>query len=180
MSELERVPPGGSPELGLINWIVSRIAARRIRVPEMHLFTVVGQHRWLFRAFLVYSGYLLNLGSLSKRDKELVILRVGRLRGSEYELQQHRRLARSRGVDTALQDKVFAGPEAEGLGTRDRFLLQAVDEFITDRDVSDATFESLSAHFNRRQIIELCALAGHYDAIAGILAVLRVPMDFPD
>ena len=31
-----------------------------------------------------------------------------------------------------------------------------------------------------QQMIEFCALATNYDAIAAILAALRVPMDFPD
>lgn len=180
MGALERVPAGGRRELGLVNWMISRLAARSIRAPQMHLFTVLGQHRLLLLSFLPYSGLLLNWGKLPKSDKELVILRVGHLRGSQYELQQHRRLARSRGVDTALQERIFDGPDADGLSERQRVLLRATDEFVNDRDLSDATFAALTDHLSRLQIIELCALAGHYDAIAGILASLRVPMDFPD
>lgn len=180
MSALERIPPGGRRELGLVNWAISRIAARSIRAPEMHLFTVLGRHRLLFLSFLPYSGMLLNWGKLTKQDKELVILRVGHLRGSEYELQQHRRLARSRGLDNALQQRIFAGPDADGLTERQRTLIRAVDEFVTRRDMSDETFAAVQAHLTEAQIIEFCALAGHYDAIAGILATLRVPMDFPD
>ena len=176
----QRIPPGGRRELGLLNWGISRVAARSIRAPQMHLFTTLGQHKLLFLSFLPYSGVLLNWGKLPKRDKELVILRVGHLRGSEYELQQHRRLARSRGLDAALQDKIFAGPTTPGLTERQRVLLTAVDEFVLDRDITDATFAELSAHLSRQQIIEFCALAGHYDTIAAILTTLRVPMDFPD
>lgn len=180
MNEIARIPPGGRQELGLINWAISRIAARKVRAPHMHLFEVLGYHKMLFWTFLPYAGQLLNKGKLPKTDTELIILRVGHLRGSEYELQQHRRLARSRGVDDALQEKIFAGPNAEGLTGRQRVLLQSVDEFTTDRNVSDATYAELSSHLTREQIIEFCALAGHYDTIAGILATLRVPMDFPD
>jgi alkylhydroperoxidase family enzyme len=176
----QRIPPGGRRELGLLNWGISRVAARSIRAPQMHLFTTLGQHKLLFLAFLPYSGALLNWGKLPKRDKELVILRVGHLRDSEYELQQHRRLARSRGLDKALQDRIFAGPDAEGLTGRQRALLIATDEFVLQRDLSDSTFGILSSHLSREQIIEFCALAAHYDAIAAILAALRVPMDFPD
>ena len=179
----ERIGPGGRRELGLVNWAISRVAARSIRAPEMHLFTTLGRHRLLFLSFLPYSGLLLNWGKLSKQDKELVILRVGHLRSSEYELQQHRRLARSRGLDTATQQRIFAGPDgpdAGALSPRQLALLRAVDEFIGDRDLSDATYCALRAHLTAEQIIEFCALAGHYDAIAAILATLRVPMDFPD
>lgn len=180
MSAVQRIPAGGWRELGLLNWVICRLAARSIRAPQMHLFTTLGRHRLLFLAFLPYSGVLLNWGKLPKVDKELVILRVGHLRRSEYELQQHRRLARSRGLDAALQQRIFAGPAAEGLTDRQRALLGAVDEFVGERDLSEATFAALATHLNPQQIIEFCALAGHYDAIAGILAALRVRMDFPD
>ena len=180
MSEIARIPPGGRRELGVINYVISRIAARQVRAPHMHLFEVLGQHKKLFWTFLPYAGQLLNTGKLPKADTELVILRVGHLRKSEYELQQHRRLARSRGVDDALQAKIFDGPDAEGLTSRQRALLRAVDEFTFDRNLSDETYTALASHLDRQQIIEFCALAGHYDTIAGILATLRVPMDFPD
>ena len=180
MSAIARIPQGGRRELGLVNWAICRLAARSIRAPQMHLFTTLAQHRLLFLSFLPYSGLLLYRGKLSKQDTELVILRVGHLRGSEYELQQHRRLARSRGLDHELQQRIFTGPDADGLSERQRVLLRGVDEFVNDRDLSDPTFAALSEHLSRQQIIEFCALAGHYDAIAGILAALRVPMDFPD
>lgn len=176
----ERIPPGGRRELGVVNWGIARAGARAIRAPRMHLFEVLGQHRLLFLSFLPYSHVLLNAGKLSKQDKELVILRVGHLRNSEYELQQHRRLARSRGLDAALQARIFDGPDADGLTDRQRALLRGVDEFILDRDLTDATYTELARHLNRQQVIEFCALAGHYDTIAAILATLRVPMDFPD
>jgi alkylhydroperoxidase family enzyme len=178
--QIARIPPGGRKELGLINWGISRIAARKVRAPHMHLFEVLGYHKKLFWTFLPYAGQLLNKGALPKTETELVILRVGHLRSSEYELQQHRRLARSRGVDDATQARIFAGPDAEGLTDRQRALLRAVDEFTTDRNLSDETYTALSAHLDQRQIIEFCALAGHYDTIAGILATLRVPLDFSD
>jgi len=180
VNEIARIQPGGRRELGLINWSISKIAARKIRAPHMHLFEVLGYHKMLFWTFLLYGNQLLYKGKLPKTETELVILRVGHLRGSEYELQQHRRLARSRGVDDALQAKIFEGPDAEGLTSRQRALLRAVDEFTFDRNLSDETYTALAAHLDRRQIIEFGALAGHYDTIAGILATLRVPMDFPD
>lgn len=180
MAEPQRIPAATIRNLGPLNWVVTRIAARAIRVPEFHLLTTLGQHRPLLLAFLPYSAYLLGRGKLSKPEKEMVILRVGHLRNSEYELQQHRRLGRSRGVDLDLQGRIFAGPGAEGLTERQRALLTAVDEFVLDRDICDATWATLARHLSTAQMIELCALAGNYDAIAAILAALRVPMDFPD
>jgi hypothetical protein len=52
MSDPARISPGGRRELGLLNWTISRFAARSIRAPEMHLFTTLGRHRLLFLSFL--------------------------------------------------------------------------------------------------------------------------------
>ncbi|WP_299562181.1 carboxymuconolactone decarboxylase family protein [uncultured Mycolicibacterium sp.] len=175
-----RIPLGGFRELGPLNWLIARLGARKIRAPRFSLFHVLGQHRLLFLAWLPYSALLLYRGKLSRQDAELIILRVGHLRGCEYELQQHRRLARSRGLDAELQAAIFAGPDAEGLSERQRVLLRAVDEFVLDRQISPAAFAALRARYSRAQLIEFCMLAGQYDSLAATINTLRVPLDFPD
>jgi AhpD family alkylhydroperoxidase len=179
MSE-PRISPGGFRELGPINWAFARAGARRVRAPEMHLFTVLGQHSRLFLSWLPVSSVLLYRGKLSKQDTELVILRVGTLRNCEYELQHHRKLARSRGIDEELQAKIFEGPDADGLSDRQRTLLAATDEFVVTRSVSEETWKTLSNHLDRKQLIEFCMLAGQYDTLAATIATLKVPLDFPD
>jgi AhpD family alkylhydroperoxidase len=134
----------------------------------------------LFWSWAPLSGVLLHLGRLPKRDAEAVILRVGHLRGCEYELQQHRRLALRRGVDADTQAKVFAWPSADGLSERQRTLLTGVDELIATRTMTDASWQSLAGHLDRRQLIEFVTLVGQYDALAMTLNTLGVPMDFPD
>jgi alkylhydroperoxidase family enzyme len=146
----------------------------------MNLFTTVGLHRPLFLAWLPFAGYLLYAGKLSRKDAELVILRVGHLRDSEYELQQHRRLAPTRGVDPELQARIFEGPDAEGLTERERVLITATDEFVITRSMSPETWSALSGILNRAQRIEFCTLAGQYDALAATIATLKIPLDYPD
>ena len=180
MSAPARIPPGGFKELGPINWAIAKLGARGIRAPKFHLFNVLGQHRLLFPAWLPFSGYLLYAGKLSRKDAELVILRVGHLRNCEYELQQHRRLARSRGLDADMQARIFEGPDADGLTDRQRVLITATDEFVVTRSVSPETWAALSSHLDRPRLIEFCMLAGHYDMLAATIATLRIPLDFSD
>jgi AhpD family alkylhydroperoxidase len=176
-----RIPSNGSlRELGLINWAFCKLAARRTRIPQVHLFTTLGIHKPLLWTWLPFAGYLLYIGKLSRKDAELVILRVGHLRNCEYELQQHRRLAKSRGVDTELQAKIFEGPDADGLTARQRVLITATDEFVITRSMSPETWAALTGICNRAQLIEFCTLAGQYDALAATMATLKIPLDFPD
>jgi alkylhydroperoxidase family enzyme len=175
-----RVPAGGFRELGPINWVLAKSAARTVRAPKMHLFATLGQHKRLFLSMMPYSALLLR-GRLPQVDTELVILRVAHLRGSEYELQHHRWMGRRRGLDDQTQTLIFAWPDAAGDGLTDRqqTLLRATDEFILTRSIGPEVWQQLSDHFDRRQIIEFCLLAGQYDCLAATMSALQIPLDNP-
>lgn len=179
-SDVARIPPGGFRELGPLNWVIAKIAAKAIGAPQMHLFTTFGQRKLLFLSWLPFSGALLLFGKLSRQDTELVILRVGRLRNCEYELQQHRRIAKRAGLGADMQARIAEGPQAEGLTDRQRALLTATDEFVTTRTLSADTWSALSRHLDRPQLIEFCTLAGQYDALAATMTTLKIPLDYPD
>jgi AhpD family alkylhydroperoxidase len=178
-----RIPSGRFRELGPINWMFAKIGARTVRAPEMHLFTTFGQRQFLYWAWLFYGARLLR-GRLPRVDTELVILRVAHLRSCEYELQHHRRIARKEGLDASMQAAIFAWPDvAEGSGAqltdRQRALLQATDEFVKDRTISGGTWQQLATHLDRRQLIEFCFLASHYDGLAATITALEIPLDNP-
>lgn len=176
-----RIKPGGFRELGPLNWLIAKLGAKVIRAPRFQLLDVLGQHRLLFLAWLPYSVMLLGpLGKLSRQDAEVVILRVGHLRDCAYELQQHRRLARSRGLGAGVQAAIFEGPTAAGLTERQRVLITATDEFVVTRGVSPQTWTTLASQLTKPQVIEFCMLAAQYDGLAATITTLRVPLDFPD
>src|SRR6201996_684657 len=112
--QVGRIPSGGFRDLGLINWILAKSAARTVGAPQMHLFTTLGQHKRLFLAMTPYAAALLR-GRLPLVDTELVILRVAHLRDSEYELQHHRKMGRRRGLDDQTQELIFAWPNTTDL-----------------------------------------------------------------
>jgi alkylhydroperoxidase family enzyme len=177
--QVGRIPAGRFRDLGLINWILAKSAARTVRAPQMHLFATLGQHKRLFLAMMPYSALLLR-GRLARADTELVILRVAHLRGSQYELQHHRLMGRRRGLDDQTQAKIFAWPQANGLTDRQQALLCATDEFINNRSISTEVWQQLSSHLDRRQLIEFCMLAGQYDGLAATMSALEIPLDHPE
>ncbi len=172
-----RIPSGTRRELGLFGWMFCKLAARVWGVPEFHLFTALAQHKRLFWSWLPFSGVLLYRGRLPKQDTEVAILRVGHLRGCQYELQQHRRLALRRGVDETTQAEVFAWPNGDGLSERMRALLTGVDELVANRTLSEQSWQRLSEHLDRPQLIEFVILVGQYDALAMTLTTFGVPLD---
>ena len=180
--QVGRIPAGGFRELGPINWVLAKSAARTVHAPKMHLFATLGQHKRLFLAMMPYSAVLLR-GRLPLIDTELVILRVAHLRRSEYELQHHRWMGRRRGLDEQTQELIFSWPDAPadslGLTDRQQALLRATDEFILNRTLSTEVWQQLSHHLDRRQLIEFCMLAGQYDSLAATMSALEIPLDHP-
>jgi alkylhydroperoxidase family enzyme len=178
-----RIPSGSLRQLGPINWVIAKLGARQMRVPEMHLFTTLGHRQFLFWAWSIYTARLLS-GRLPRADTELVILRVAHLRSSEYELQHHRRMARQQGLDAHTQAAIFAWPDSpeaaeRRLSARQQALLQATDEFVRDRTVTAATWQQLGGHLNRAKLVEFCLLASHYDGLAATISALDIPLDNP-
>jgi alkylhydroperoxidase family enzyme len=179
MSE-PRVAPGDRRQVGLVAWTVARVAGRRTGTEPPAIFLVLGRHRRLFWGWLHFAGRLMFGGRLGRADTEMVILRVAHLSQSDYELSQHRRLARLAGLDDADIDRVLTGsPAADGWTPRRRAILAAVDELHADRDLDDATWAEVRAHLDERQVIELCQLVGHDEMLATTIRALRIPTDRP-
>jgi AhpD family alkylhydroperoxidase len=116
-------------------------------------------------------------GALPRRDTELVILRVSVTCGSDYEWAHHVVLGRRAGLSDEQIAGVGAGPAAPGWDEHERALLQAADELVGDRVVSDETWARLRRRYDERRLIELCLLAGHYAMLAGALNALGVRPD---
>ncbi|ROZ89230.1 carboxymuconolactone decarboxylase family protein [Gordonia sp. OPL2] len=171
-----RVAPGGLRELGPINWIFARGAARTIGVTDAHIFSTLGRAKGLFRAWLHFGARLMPFGALSRKETEMIIIRVAHLRKCDYELDHHRRLGARAGVKGELFDRVLEGPDA-GWGDRERSLLLGTDELVGTQDISDPTWAALARHLDERQLIAFVLLVGQYDMLATTIGTLRVQRD---
>ena len=90
----------------------------------------------------------------------------------------------SRGWTRTCRPPIFAWPERldrveARLTVRQQALLTATDEFVKDRTLTDATWQQLAEHLDRRQLIEFCLLASQYDGLAATMAALDIPLDNP-
>jgi len=141
---------------------------------QLNLFTTVARHDRSFKALLLLGRTLLMRGALPFADRELLILRVARNTGSEYEWGQHLKIAVDGGVERGKVDRIAAGPEAAGWEERERFLLRAADELHSSAKIADATWAGLAAHLDERQLIELPLLVGYYTMVAYTLNSLAV------
>lgn len=155
------------------------LAGRVTGTEPPRVFLTLGRNPRLFWSWLLFAGSMMPGGRLSRRETELVILRVATLAGSEYELTQHRPLGRRAGLSAADIDRVADGPEAAGWTPSDALLLRTVDELFATEDLSDASWTALRGRYDEHRCLELVMLVGHYRMLATALTTLRVPPDAP-
>ncbi|WP_040799119.1 carboxymuconolactone decarboxylase family protein [Nocardia higoensis] len=172
-----RIDPGRFRALGPVNWVVWQVLSRAAGTADAQLFSTLGRTGGLFRGWLHFSGKLMPGGKLSRHESELVILRVAHLRECDYEMDHHIRLGRRAGVTPEILDRVRIGPAAPAWSDKRRALLKAVDQLVATRDIDDATWAELSAHYDERRLIEIVLLVNQYEGLASTITALRVQRD---
>lgn len=115
--------------------------------------------------------------TLPPRHRELLILRIGYLCGSEYEWGQHTRIARGVGLTDEEIVRVTEGPDAAGWSRFERTLLRATDELHRAAYVSDRTWAELEARYDTKQLMDVVFTVGEYTLVSMALKTFRVPLD---
>jgi alkylhydroperoxidase family enzyme len=172
-----RIAPVRPRQLRPLARLVAGIVGRITAGGPANIFTTLGQHPRLFRAWLRYSVQLMPFGALPRRDTELVILRVAWQCRSAYEWHQHVPIALRVGL---LPDEVagLAGDaSAAGFTERQRTLLAVSDELLARGALSDTTWSAAHANLSSREAIELCLLVGHYQGLASALGGLAIQIE---
>jgi len=174
-----RIEPGNRREIGVLAWTIARIAGLASGTAPPNLFLTLGRHRGLFFGWLHFAGRLMPRGRLPRRETELVILRVAHLRGCDYELEHHRRLAGAAGVSPADLARVAEAGVGVGWSARERALLAATDQLVETRALDDDAWAALREHLEDPTAIELVLLVTHYDLLATTIGALRIEPDQP-
>ncbi len=171
-----RIAPARPHELRPLARIVAEIAGRVTGTGPPSIFTTLGQHPRLFRAWLRYSAQLMPFGHLPRRDTELVILRVAWQCRSAYEWHQHVPIALRVGL-TPDEVAGVADGTADVFTDRQQTLLAVSDELLAQRTVSDSTWTAVRATLGNREAIELCLLIGNYQGLASTIRGLGIQIE---
>lgn len=144
-------------------------------VPPLALFRTLARNERVFLRLM--AGGLLDRGSISLREREIVIDRACARCGCEYEWGVHVAFFAERVGLGPDQLAAVAGGDPAALPERERLLLRLVDALHDDARVDDALWAALRAHFTEEQLVELVALAGFYHLISFVANALRIPLE---
>ena len=143
----------------------------------LNIFRTLIRHPDLYRRWTPFGNHVLFKSSLTPRDRELAILRVGWLCRSAYEFHQHTRVGKAAGLTDADIERVKGGPQDAGWSPNERALLQAVDELHGDWFISDATWAALSPHYSEQQLMDLVFAVGQYTMVSMALNTFGVQIE---
>ncbi|HMK84489.1 MAG TPA: carboxymuconolactone decarboxylase family protein [Steroidobacteraceae bacterium] len=135
------------------------------------------RHPPLAKAFLTFNNHISIASTLPRRVSELVILRIGWLRCSEYEFAHHLVLGARAGLSEAELARVQLGPDAPGWDPLDAEVIRAVDELHADAFIKDATYDRLCSHFSTEQLLDLVFTVGCYEVVSMAFKTFRVQLE---
>jgi 4-carboxymuconolactone decarboxylase len=133
--------------------------------PVSNLLGIFCQHPALAKGWMLFNNHLFR-STLSDRVRELVTVRTAWLRHGEYEWAQHVKMARAAGMSEEEIAAISEGPGSKVWAPLDAALLTAVDELCASRYISDAVWQQLSEHLDRKQLMDLVFTIGAYDVLA--------------
>jgi alkylhydroperoxidase family enzyme len=145
--------------------------------PMVNVFHMMAHAESAVRPFMRLGNALLFKGMLDPVLREIVILRVGHVTGSSYEVHQHKIVGRDCGMTDAQIEAVPEGDASDVFTEREKLAIRVTDEVIANVRVSDDTFAQMEAAFSHREISELLLVIGFYNMIAGFLENMQVDIE---
>jgi len=147
-------------------------------LPALNVFGMVAHAQTAFRPWLRFGSALLTELELDPVLRELSILEVARLSGSDYEWVQHRGIALGVGANEGQVDAVEQGEE-DRLGEPERTVVAFTREVVRDVRASDAALHAVREVLSPREVVELLLVVGHYMAVARLAETTGIEVDDP-
>ena len=141
------------------------------------MLKTVAHHPDLMEPFLEFATVIAHQGVLSRRDSELLALRVAWNCRSEFEWGHHVDYARDAGLSSEEIARVPAGASASGWSASQRALLEAADQLHARQHVSDEVWTKLAADYTEQQLVELLFVVGQYTMLSMVVNAAGVELE---
>jgi 4-carboxymuconolactone decarboxylase len=128
-----------------------------------------------FEAFTRFAGGMQRNPEVSGRSRELAILRVGAICGSEYEWRRHVVFGREAGLTDTEIDAVKQGNVAP-FNARESSAIRWA-EAVETRTVTQGLFDAVREQFTDAQLVELTLVSSMYSMVSRFLLALDVDID---
>ncbi len=172
---MNRIEPAAPPYEPAIAQALSRIMPPGTE--PLVLFRTMARSPRVFAK--MFAGGLLDKGTLSLRQRELVIDRTTARLGCEYEWGVHVALFASKvGFgEVEIASTVHGAADAACWAPDEQALVAIVDDLVDRRTIADATWTTACKYFDEAQLLEVIALVGYYHTISFLCRGLALPLE---
>jgi 4-carboxymuconolactone decarboxylase len=154
------------------------VKAREISTPANVIATMATHHDRFYRHWLRLHATILLGFDTPRRERELIILRMGWLCQSEYEFGQHTLYGREEAGLTDEEIYHLTRPlQMYPWADHERSLLQLADELYANDRVTDETWGELERRWSTKEILEFVVCATAYRMVSGLLNTFNVELD---
>jgi alkylhydroperoxidase family enzyme len=172
---MPRIAPAEAPYEAEIAAALQRIMPPGVE--PLVLFRTMARSPRVFAK--MFAGGLLDKGTLSLRQREIVIDRTTARLGCEYEWGVHVAFFADKvGFGTAEIDAIVQGGATAACWSADeQALIAVVDDLVDRHTIAPETWARACRHFNEAALIEVIALAGYYHTISFLCRGLDLPLE---
>lgn len=146
------------------------------RLGSLNITRMISHSEGALQGYSRLGTFLLRKGRLDPILREIAILRIGQLCGSDYEWHQHASVARTIGMDEATLQSI-ADHAFDRLTEAQQVAVAVAEEIRRDGGASRATIEHAARLFTAEELVELCLAAGYYIMTAGLLLSLDIEIE---
>jgi alkylhydroperoxidase family enzyme len=176
MARISLIDEQDHPELAPL---IDRIKAGR-RGGLLNVYKLLLHSPELAGTWLDHVGAVRWKTALSGRLRELLVIRIARLNGIDYVLNQHiPALALAEGVTLAECEALKDWRKSSLFAPAERAALAYADTMVLQTSVPDDIFEDLRRHHDERAIVEISVLVGTYLMHNRVMKALAIDLE-PD
>ena len=156
------------------------VRATLASLPPFHVFRMMANARASFQPILDLARSILLGSEFDARKREIAVLRVAQVTGSEYEWTQHERLGRNLGVTESEVNVIRSEDPVESLDEEGNLLCRVADEISREVRLSDEALAAILERYGVQQATELIVCCSYFNMLSRFLESTRVELEAED
>lgn len=153
----------------------NKIKANSGRILNVNL--MMAQSPGSVRELVRLGDRLLNKAKLDHKYRELAIIRVSHLCGSEYEWAQHIPIALRSGITRDQLEAIDKWSSSDLFTSQEKTVLAYTEEVVRNNEPSEKTFLEASAFLDHSSLVELTFAIGYWSMVAKFLRTFQVDIE---
>ena len=149
-------------------------------LPPLNIFRMLAGSGASFVPFMSLINAYLNSGVLGAELRELVILRVGHLCGSAYELHQHHRVSRVIGMSEERMAATAGALPSPLFSDEENAVLAFTDNQVANVKADGTLFAKTHKHLGDAGMQELVIIIGVYLLVCRYLETFEIDLEETD